>query len=80
MLGNDGPGSVTTVQTTSVAYKDRLFLYSVIELSEGTTGIDCVFVVETSADGVTFNDLIAHRGNAKHLSGGSGCKWSKGKK
>jgi hypothetical protein len=47
---------------TSVAHEDRLLLHHVAALAVGSTWIDSVPVVETPADRVAFNDLIAHVG------------------
>ena len=51
---------MASVQTTSVAYKNRLLLYRMVALSKGTTGVDGMLVVEATADGIAFNDLVAH--------------------
>ena len=77
-------GSVAAVAGTSVAHKDRLLLHHVAALAVGSTWIDSVLVVETPADGIAFDDLIAHAGGGETEGAGraagmvkNGQEWSR---
>jgi hypothetical protein len=54
--------TMTAMQTAGVAYKDCLLLYHVAALPVGNAWVDSMFVVETPADGVAFNNLVTHCG------------------
>jgi len=77
-------GSVAAVAGTGVANKDRLLLHHVAALAMRGTWIDGVLVVETPADGIAFDDLIAHAGGGEAAWGvcrksskKSGQEWSR---
>ena len=55
-------GSVAAMTAAGIAYKNSLLLNSVSALSMGGAWIDGVLVVKASADGIAFDDLIAHLG------------------
>jgi hypothetical protein len=55
-------GSVAAVACASVSHEDRLLLDNVTTLAMGGTRINGVLVIETSADGIALDDLIAHVG------------------
>lgn len=55
-----GFGSLATMGCTRVTHEDGLLLNDMAALAMAGTGIDGVLVVEAPADGVAFDDLVAH--------------------
>jgi hypothetical protein len=53
---------VVAMPAAGVAYENRLLLDCMSTLAVRGTGIDSVLVIEASADGKTFDNLIAHLG------------------
>lgn len=51
---------MAAMKAASIAYENRLLLNSVATLSMSGARIDRVSVVEAAADGVPFDNLIAH--------------------
>lgn len=63
-------GPVAAVAAAGVAHEHRLLLDNVTPLAMSSAGIDGVLVIETPADRVAFDDLIAHLGCDSELLAG----------
>jgi hypothetical protein len=48
------------MRRTGISHENGLFLGDMVALSKGFTRVDGVLKVETAADRVPFNDLVAH--------------------
>jgi hypothetical protein len=60
LLAVCGLKMVVAMAAAGVAYENRLLLNCVSPLAVRGTGIDSVLVIEASADGITFDNLVTH--------------------
>lgn len=62
LLAVCGLGTIAAMSAAGVSYEDRLLLNCVSTLAVSSTRVDSVLVIEASADGEAFDDLVTHLG------------------